>query len=54
MGIELYISGANIEGFRLGTAPFGNSWIIIIIGLSTALDRTPNIDCDRVGAVPKA
>ena len=30
-----------------------NSWIIIIIWLYIALNRTPNIDCYWVGAVPK-
>ena len=33
--------------------PLSNSWIIIIIWLYTALNRTPNIDCYWVGAVPK-
>ena len=36
----------------LGTAPLSNSWIIIIIWLYIALNRTPNIDCYWVGAVP--
>ena len=41
-------------GFRLSTAPpLSNSWIIIIIWLYIALNRTPNIDCYWVGAVPK-
>ena len=31
-------------GFRLGTA-LSNSWIISIIQLYIALNRTPNIDC---------
>ena len=39
-------------GFRLGTAPLSNSWIIIIVWLYIALNRTPNIDCYWVGAVP--
>ena len=30
-----------------------NSWIIFIIWLYIALNRTPNMDCYRVGAVPK-
>ena len=30
-----------------------NSWILIIIGLYIALNRTPNIDFYWVGAVPK-
>ena len=33
--------------------PLSNSWIIIIIWLYIALNRTPNIDCYCVGAVPK-
>ena len=33
--------------------PCSNSWIIFIIKLYTALNRTPNIDCSWVGAVPK-
>ena len=40
-------------GSNLGTAPLSNSWIIIIIWLYIALNRTPNIDCYWVGAVPK-
>ena len=33
--------------------PLSNSWIIIIIWLYIALDRTPNIDCYwGGGAVP--
>ena len=32
--------------------PLSNSWIISIIGLYIALNRTPNIDCYWVGAVP--
>ena len=32
--------------------PLTNSWIITIIGLHKALNRTPNIDCYWVGAVP--
>ena len=44
----------NPLGFRLGTAPpLGNSWIIVIIWLYIALNRTPNIDCSWVGAIPK-
>ena len=34
--------------------PLSNSWIIIIIWLYIALNRTPNIDCYWVGAVPNA
>ena len=30
-----------------------NSWILFIIWLFRALNRTPNIDCYWVGAVPK-
>ena len=33
--------------------PPSNSWIIIIIWLYIALNRTPNIDCYWVGAVRK-
>ena len=33
--------------------PLSNSWIINIIWLYIALNRTPNIDCYWVGAVPK-
>ena len=29
----------------LGTAPLSDSWIIIIIWLYIALNRSPNIDC---------
>ena len=32
--------------------PLSNSWIITIIWLYIALNRTPNIDCYWVGAVP--
>ena len=35
-------------------APLTNSWIITIIWFyNIALNRTPNIDCSWVGAVPK-
>ena len=34
--------------------PFSHSWIIIIIWLYIALNRTPNIDCYWGGAVPKS
>ena len=33
--------------------PLSNGWIIIVIWLYIALNRTPNIDCYWVGAVPK-
>ena len=33
--------------------PLSNSWIIIILWLYIALNRTLNIDCYWVGAVPK-
>ena len=36
----------------LGTAPLSNSWIIIRIWLLIALNRTANIDCYWMGAVP--
>ena len=32
--------------------PLSNSWIISIISLYIALNRTPNINCYWVGAVP--
>ena len=32
--------------------PLSNSWIINILELHIALNRTPNIDCYWVGAVP--
>ena len=44
---------AEIYCSRLGTAPLSNSWIILIIWLYIALNRTPNIDCYWAGAVPK-
>ena len=37
------------NSFKLGTAHLSNSWIIIIIWLYIALNRTPNIDCYCVG-----
>ena len=45
--------GLGLIGFRLDTAPSSNSWIINISGLYIALNRTPNMDCYWVGAVPK-
>ena len=33
--------------------PLRSSWIIFIIRLYIALNRTPNMDCYRVGEVPK-
>ena len=33
--------------------PLSNSWAILIMWLYIALNRTPNIDCYWVGAVPK-
>ena len=41
------------EGLRPVLPPFSNSWIMNIIWLYIALNRTPNIDCYWVGAVPK-
>ena len=32
--------------------PLSNSWIIHILWLYIALNRTPTIDCSWVGAVP--
>ena len=34
--------------------PLSNSWLLIIVWLYIALNRTPNIDCYWVGAVPKS
>ena len=34
--------------------PLSNSWIIFILRLYIALNRTPNIDCYWVGAVPRS
>ena len=40
-------------GFRLWILPpLSNSWVIIKIWIYTALNRTTNIDCYCVGAVP--
>ena len=39
--------------FRFSTAPLSNSWIILIVWLYIAFNRTPNIDCYKGGAVPK-
>ena len=33
--------------------PLSNNWIIVLIWLYMALNRTPNIDCYWVEAVPK-
>ena len=33
--------------------PLTNSWIILLTWINTALNRTPNMDCYWVGAVPK-
>ena len=48
---------SRVEGFSVIKVwvlpPFSNSWIIIIAGLFIALNRTPNIECYWVGAVPK-
>ena len=43
-----------MKGKSLVLPPLSNSWIIVIIGLYIALNRTPNIDFYWVGAVPKA
>ena len=32
-------------GYILGTPPLSNSWIVSIIWVYIALNRTPNIDC---------
>ena len=40
------------KSHTLGTAPLSNSWILVIIWLYIAPNRTTNIDCYRVGAVP--
>ena len=34
-----------VEGMRWALAALSNSWIIIILWLYIALNRTPNIDC---------
>ena len=48
------LSSAGLSlGFRLGTAPPSNSWMIDILWLYIALNGTPSIDCYWVGAVPK-
>ena len=40
-----------IQGVGWVLPPLSNSWIITIIWLYIALNRTPNIDCYWVGAV---
>ena len=39
--------------YTKGIAALSNSWIIFLIWLYIALNRTPNMDCYWVGAVPK-
>ena len=47
------LATASTEACSLGTAPLTNSWIITIIWLYIALNRTPNIDCYcRAGQYP--
>ena len=43
-----------VKGLGWVLPPLSNSWIIVIIRLYIALNRTPNIDCYWAGAVPKA
>ena len=50
MGLRVPIRGPNCIAWVL--PPLSNSWIIILIWLYIALNRTPNIDCYWVGAVP--
>ena len=45
-GMEFRVSGWILP-------PLSNSWIIITIWLYIALNKTPNLDCYWVGAVPK-
>ena len=42
-----------IKGSRWVLPPLSNSWMLIIIQLYIALNRTPNVDCYWGGAVPK-
>ena len=51
--METTIMNGGYIGFRLGTAPTQCQLDNILIWLYTALNRTPNIDCEWVGAVPK-
>ena len=43
----------NVWGLAWVLPSLTNTWIIVIVGLYMALQRTPNIDCYWVGAVPK-
>ena len=55
IGLERIVRG-RVIGSKLGTAPLSNSWMIIVIWLYIALNRTPNIDCYWMGGstqVPK-
>ena len=52
--LDLEVQGLWSRVMQVPALPsLSNSWIIIIIWLYIALDRTPNIDCYWVGAVPK-
>ena len=59
---QLVLWRSRVQGLRLRfrmqglfwvLPPLSNSWIINVISLYIALNRTPNIDCYWVGAVPK-
>ena len=43
---------SSINGITWVLPPLSNSWIIIIVWLYIALNRTLNIDCYWVAAVP--
>ena len=43
-----------LKGLGWVLPPLSNSWIMTVIWLYIALNRTPNVDCYWVGAVPKA
>ena len=47
------IKSSKVKGIGWVLSPLSNSWIMIIIWLYIALNRTTNIDCYWVGAVPK-
>ena len=44
---------SGLEGLGWVLRPPSNSWIIIVIGLYIALNRTPNIDCYLGGQYPR-
>ena len=47
------LRGLGFRGLGWVLPPLSTSWIINIIWLYIALNRTPNTDCYWVGAVPK-